>query len=77
MAYTGARIEKLTQLTAGQVDDHEGITCLLIYSSRSGLKTAQSRRFVPIHDELLKLGFADHVVELQKNEGLPPPCPER
>ncbi|MDR3410630.1 MAG: site-specific integrase [Formivibrio sp.] len=69
MAYTGARIEELCQLIAAQVDEHEGTHCLLIYPSRTRIKNNHSRRFVPLHDELLKLGFADHVARLRKEHG--------
>lgn len=73
MAYTGARIEELCQLTAAQVDTHEGVQCLLIYASRTRLKTDQSRRFVPLHSELIKLGFADHVLHIRKTQGASAP----
>jgi len=69
MLYTGARIEELCQLVAAQIDDHEGIQCLLIYPSRTRIKNGQSRRFVPLHDELLKLGLANHVAQLRKEHG--------
>lgn len=66
-AYTGARAEELCQLRTEDVTEIDGIACLnLTRFDPAGraikgkrFKNRQSERIVPIHDELLKAGFAE------------------
>lgn len=60
MAYTGARREEVAQLLVSDIeqDAESGVWCLAIRpGDGKSLKTASSRRKVPLHDDLLALGF--------------------
>lgn len=61
--YTGCRLEELGQALVSDVVTLDGVTCLSINDVDAGkqLKTASSRRIVPIHPELLRLGFSSYV----------------
>lgn len=59
MQATGARLGELSQLVAGDVEQVGGIWCIRIdhrYNSQQ-VKTANARRFIPLHSEILRLGF--------------------
>ena len=63
MAYTGARREELAQLLVADVrqDDDSGIWYLSIApGDGKTVKTLSSRRKVPLHADLLALGFIDY-----------------
>uniref|UniRef100_A4Y092 Tyr recombinase domain-containing protein n=1 Tax=Ectopseudomonas mendocina (strain ymp) TaxID=399739 RepID=A4Y092_ECTM1 len=63
MAYTGARREEVAQLLVSDVeqDEESGVWCLAIRpGDGKSLKTVSSRRQVPLHDDLLALGFLDY-----------------
>lgn len=68
MAYTGARREEVSQLLVGDVGQcpDTGIW-FLDFKPGEGktVKTSSSRRRIPIHDDLLELGFTKYV------QGLP------
>lgn len=61
--YTGARLEELCQLTVSDIEDIQGITCIRIDNTSPGqqLKNESSRRYIPIHPQLLALGFLEYV----------------
>ncbi len=62
MAYTGARREELAQLLVSDVKEIEGIWCLdLREGEAQSLKTSSSRRKVPLHSDLMALGFLDYL----------------
>lgn len=70
--YTGARREELCQLYVGDVKTVDGVVCLSILETEdqedtSGrtVKTSSSRHLVPIHGDLLELGFMEYL------EGVP------
>jgi integrase len=69
--YTGARLEELGQLRLSDIRSAHGIDFLDLNTIDEGksLKTATSRRCVPVHPELVRLGFLDHVRELRSVEG--------
>jgi integrase len=58
LAYTGARLAEVVGLRQQDIGEQDGVTYLDIrpHESRS-LKTKASRRRVPIHNELLRMGF--------------------
>jgi integrase len=62
--YTGARLEELAQLRVEDVREDKGISYLDIHG-RDGrrVKTRASVRKVPLHPELLRLGFLQYVEE--------------
>jgi len=69
--FTGARQGELAPLIASDVttDEATGITCITIAEDEergTRLKTASSRRIVPVHPELIKLGFLRLVDEARK-----------
>ncbi|WP_237709525.1 site-specific integrase [Pseudomonas oryzihabitans] len=63
--YTGARREELCQLRVSDVQTDDGITFLSILDTPDDddgrtVKTQSSRRRVPLHPDLLALGFMDY-----------------
>jgi integrase len=60
--FTGARLEELGQLHVADVREEDGVPYLAIEAgSGKKLKTRCSRRRIPIHPELIRLGFLDFV----------------
>ena len=62
--FTGARLGELTGLRASDVVDDEAVGAVCIYitaDSKAGkrLKTKQSARVVPVHPQLMQLGFLE------------------
>lgn len=66
--YTGARIGELCQLRVEDLDHDAAGPVLRITDEADGasLKTANSRRAVPVHPELIRLGFLDYVQSVRK-----------
>ncbi|WP_285402293.1 site-specific integrase [Luteibacter sp. ME-Dv--P-043b] len=60
--YTGARVNELGQLHVEDVEEIAGIWGLHI---RRKTKNRASRRFVPLHPELIRLGFLDYVNDVR------------
>ncbi|WBU62731.1 hypothetical protein [Paracoccus aerodenitrificans] len=60
--YTGARREELAGLETDDITQQNGVPVIFIRSnSHRTLKNGQSERFVPVHPDLIKLGFLDYV----------------
>jgi len=61
--FTGARLNELAQLDCADVREVEGILTfdLNIESEDKSLKTPSSKRNVPVHPELIKMGFKNYV----------------
>lgn len=55
-AYTGARVNEITQLRASDVVTVEGVPCIRITPEAGTVKTS-NERLVPIHPHLLEQGF--------------------
>jgi len=71
LLYTGARLNEVTQLLTSDVKEIEGIPCIhIIDDPETGkrLKNKGSRRIVPIHSQLVSLGFLDYV-EARRRQG--------
>jgi integrase len=68
--FTGARLEELCQLHIDDITEVQGILCIQIDDNRDdqNLKNSSSRRVIPIHPELIKLGLLDYV-EIVKATG--------
>jgi integrase len=71
---TGARQSELAGLSVADVrtDDTSGVTAIFITKDRERgkrVKTRQSERAVPIHPELVKLGFRDYVQSVRQTRG--------
>lgn len=79
--YTGARIGELAQLQVSDVGNISGIYVLTITDDGDGqaVKTAAGIRKVPIHSELVRLGFLEFVEALKtrKESSLWPSLPTR
>ncbi|WP_287180408.1 site-specific integrase [Mesorhizobium sp.] len=60
--YTGARLNEICQLEVADIEMTNGIWCFDFNDEGEGksLKNSASRRVVPIHDRLLKLGILEH-----------------
>ena len=77
MYYTGARREELCQLAAKDVQEEEGVPYLAILSldeedAGRTVKTDSSRRRVPLHDDLVALGFLVYAKSVPQHEQLFP-----
>lgn len=59
--FSGARREELAALKASNVKTIDGVPCFHIEKG----KTPDARRIIPIHPELLKLGFAGYAQHVQ------------
>lgn len=58
--HTGARLGELSQLLVDDIRKIDGVWCAYVTAEGDegkSIKTANSRRVVPIHSELIKLGF--------------------
>lgn len=64
--FTGARVSELAQLRIGDVCRGPSSTWLAITDEGDGqqLKTSSSKRQVPIHPELIRLGFMSYVTDV-------------
>jgi integrase len=74
--YTGARLSELAALTAADVvvEKPSGIAIITITEDLDQgrtLKTLASRRVVPIHTELIRLGFLNFVEDICRDHGKP------
>lgn len=64
--YTGARREEICGLHIDDVEQASGIPYLAIrFNPIRRLKNSQSVRFVPLHDEVVRLGFLEYVVAIR------------
>lgn len=68
--YTGARVGELAQLRTIDIEIDAGVLMLSITNEGDGqrVKTTAGIRKVPLHMELIRLGFLDYVAERRKNE---------
>jgi len=66
--YTGARIGELCQLRVVDIETHEDGAWIRISEEADGatVKSAAGLRLVPVHSELVRLGFLDYVESLRK-----------
>ena len=71
--FTGARLNEIAQLEVGDVSQEDGIWFLDITDdgeNKKRVKANASRRRVPIHSELIRLGFPDWVATKAKQPRL-------
>ena len=63
LLYTGARVSEIAQLSVDDVVVRDGHPCIDINDERPGqsIKNESSRRVVPLHPDVLALGFMDYV----------------
>lgn len=64
--FTGARVGELVQLQVSDIMQTEDVWCIDINEDNGKrLKTQSSKRQVPIHSELIRLGFLDYVRDIK------------
>lgn len=69
--YSGMRLNEICQLTEDDISAEDGTDIILIRSDEDGVKrvkTTAGHRFVPIHPELKRLGFLDHVAVIRAKQ---------
>ena len=66
--YSGATVSELAQIKLADVmDEGDGLWLRITDSGEGqGLKTPQRRRMIPIHSELIRLGFGAYIEALRK-----------
>jgi integrase len=57
--FTGARLQELGRLTTDDVKEERGI--IFFDLTLAGTKTASAKRMIPLHPELIRLGFMEYV----------------
>lgn len=67
-AYTGARVTELAQLLVGDIRMEENLWCIAIVEEQSwqSVKNQPSKRVIPMHSELVRLGLPDYAAALGK-----------
>src|SRR5690606_30520749 len=73
--FTGARLNEICQLEIADVQQEAGIWFIHITDegdNKKSVKASASRRKVPLHSELLRLGFLDFVQERNSGKRLFP-----
>jgi len=62
-AYSGCRLNELTQLLVTDIFERDGVLTLNVTDSGDGqsLKNQQSKRLVPVHSVLIELGFKERL----------------
>ncbi len=71
-AFTGGRLAELGGLRVSDVTDEDGCPLLWIRQDKKAgrrLKTATSERVVPVHPQLVALGFLKHVAARRRKDG--------
>ena len=68
-AYTGARREEIAGLAPSDIIESDGVTCFSIEDSElRRIKNLSSRRLIPVHSDLVTLGFLNHVQEAKDSK---------
>ena len=67
--YSGARLNELAQLEATDFSEVDGVPVFSVNDEGEGkrVKTAQSRRQVPVHPELVRLGLLEYVADVARS----------
>ncbi|MFZ2620473.1 MAG: site-specific integrase [Alphaproteobacteria bacterium] len=67
--FTGARREELCQLSSKDIYQKDNIWVIDIHrNGNNHLKNEYSERFVPIHENLINLGFVDYALDIFQKE---------
>ncbi|WP_082497560.1 DUF6538 domain-containing protein [Pseudorhodoferax sp. Leaf267] len=77
--HSGARVSELAQLTVADIDPAGPVPMMSLTDEGDGqqIKTAAGVRTVPIHSELVRLGFLDYVASVPPGGRLWPALPLR
>lgn len=67
-AYTGARVTELAQLLVADVRQEGGLWCIAILEEESwqSVKNQPSKRIIPMHSELVRLGLPEYAASLSQ-----------
>jgi integrase len=71
LLFSGMRMNEVCQLTEDDITIEDGADIILVRADEDGVKrvkTAAGHRFVPIHPELKRLGFLDHVAAVRAKQ---------
>jgi len=68
LAYSGARLNEMAQLRVEDVVEIDGIPAITITAEAGRLKTQAAARTIPVHPELIRLGFMDYVAKMRKRD---------
>jgi integrase len=69
--YSGMRLNEVCQLSEDDITVDDGTDIILVRADEDGVKrvkTAAGHRFVPIHPQLKRLGFLDHVAAIKAKQ---------
>lgn len=69
--YHGARMEELADLKRKDVAQHHGLWALHIHADDRRVKNRAAIRKVPLHPEVMKLGFVQHVMAETRDDADP------
>jgi len=66
LLFTGARLDEICQLTTDRISVIDGVNVILIdtIDEEASLKTEGSKRTVPIHNSLVRLGLLEYVINI-------------
>ncbi|XPF94274.1 DUF6538 domain-containing protein [Colwellia sp. RE-S-Sl-9] len=79
--YTGMRLNEICQLFTSDITCIEGVNVIQVQlddNNEKSLKNASSERDIPIHKQLIKIGFLDYVnkIKIQGHKRLFPDLPQ-
>lgn len=64
--YTGARLNELCQLSLDDINEIDGIyTISITDTDEKKLKTLASKRTIPLHENILKIGFLEYIEDVR------------
>jgi integrase len=68
--FCGLRQNEICQLATADVEDLDGITVIYVRKTHpwQKLKSKSARRYVPVHPELIRIGFLRYVSEIRSDQ---------
>lgn len=65
-AFTGARVTELAQLLVSDIHQEDSLWCISIFNEQEwqSVKNAASKRTIPMHQELVRLGLPDYATAM-------------
>lgn len=68
--FTGARLNELCKLSVLDVAERDGVPSIQFTVEYGSLKNKASKRTIPLHPQILELGFMDYVADVKKFGGM-------
>jgi integrase len=64
---SGMRMSEIIQMRVADIKEHDGVTFFNVNDDApdQSLKTSSARRVIPVHGDLVHVGFLDHVTEVR------------